>query len=131
LERMTTTTLEPDRIHQIGLEAVDRIHAQMREIMHRVKFQGSLQEFFDHMRTSPQFYHPETQEGRAEYLREATALIDAMENKLPQLFATLPQAQLVVKAVEPFREQSAGKAFYQRPSPDGSRPGTYYVNLYR
>jgi uncharacterized protein (DUF885 family) len=42
----------------------------------------------------------------------------------------LPKAPLVVKAVEPFREKSAGKAFYQRPPPDGSRPGTYYVNLY-
>jgi uncharacterized protein (DUF885 family) len=50
--------------------------------------------------------------------------------KLPQWFRTLPKAPLVVKPVEAFREKSAGKAFYQRPAPDGSRPGTYYVNLY-
>ncbi|MFZ1743511.1 MAG: DUF885 domain-containing protein, partial [Pontixanthobacter sp.] len=56
--------------------------------------------------------------------------LDAMEKKLPEFFATLPKDPLRVKAVEAFREQSAGKAFYQSPAPDGSRPGTYYVNLY-
>jgi uncharacterized protein (DUF885 family) len=54
-----------------------------------------------------------------------------MRNRLPQLFLTLPRADVVVKAVEPFREKSAGKAFYQQSTPDGSRPGVYYVNLYR
>jgi uncharacterized protein (DUF885 family) len=54
----------------------------------------------------------------------------AVTAKLPQWFTTLPRAPLVVKPVEAFREKSAGKAFYQRPAPDGSRPGTYYVNLY-
>src|SRR3546814_11270406 len=53
-----------------------------------------------------------------------------MEVRLPAWFNTLPKAPLQVKAVEAFREKSAGKAFYQSPSPDGSRPGTYYVNLY-
>ena len=54
----------------------------------------------------------------------------AMEAKLPEYFATLPKDKLTVKPVEAFREKSAGKAFYSRPAPDGSRPGTYYVNLY-
>jgi uncharacterized protein (DUF885 family) len=53
-----------------------------------------------------------------------------MEAKLPEYFSTLPKDPLVVKPVEAFREKSAGKAFYSRPAPDGSRPGTYYVNLY-
>jgi uncharacterized protein (DUF885 family) len=54
-----------------------------------------------------------------------------MRSRLPELFLTLPKAPIVVKAVEPFREKSAGKAFYQRPSADGKRPGIYYANLYR
>ena len=49
---------------------------------------------------------------------------------MPQWFGILPQAPLEVKPVEAFREKSAGKAFYQSPTPDGSRPGRYYVNLY-
>lgn len=58
-------------------------------------------------------------------------MIEAMRERLPELFHREPKAPMVVKAVEPFREASAGKAFYQRPAPDGSRPGVYYVNLYR
>jgi len=58
-------------------------------------------------------------------------MIDTMRDRLPEMFNTFPKADLVVKAVEPFREKGAGKAFYNRPAADGSRPGTYYANLYR
>ena len=61
---------------------------------------------------------------------EATRLIDVMREQLPEMFGLLPEAELVVKRVEAFREKSAGKAFYQGPPPDGSRPGIYYANLY-
>jgi uncharacterized protein (DUF885 family) len=81
------------------------------------------------MRTDPQFYLPDTEEGRAEYLKRATTIIDTMRGRLDELFLTKPKADVVVKAVEKFREKSAGKAFYQRPAPDGSRPGMFYVNL--
>ena len=79
---------------------------------------------------SPEFYYENTDEGRAAYLKEATAIIDDMRENLPSAFNTFPKADLIVKRVEPFREKSAGKAFYQRPAIDGSRPGTYYANLY-
>jgi uncharacterized protein (DUF885 family) len=102
----------------------------MRAIMKQVGFAGDLQDFFEFTRTDPQFYYPETSEGKQAYLDEATALIDDMKTRLDSLFKVKPKADLVVKAVEPFREKSAGKAFYQRPAPDGSRPGTYYANLY-
>jgi len=64
-------------------------------------------------------------------LAEATRIIDTMKSRLDELFIVKPKADMVVKAVEPFREQSAGKAFYEQPSMDGSRPGIYYANLYR
>ncbi|WGL17689.1 DUF885 domain-containing protein [Microbulbifer bruguierae] len=127
----TTTDMTAEQIHQVGLSEVARIHDEMREIMQKVKFEGSLQEFFEFMRTDKQFYYPETDEGKQRYLNEATAIIDTMKGRLDELFITKPKADLVVKAVEPFREKSAGKAFYQRPAPDGSRPGIYYANLYR
>ncbi|HEY8567590.1 DUF885 domain-containing protein [Microbulbifer sp.] len=131
LKVYTTTDMTADEIHQKGLEEVARIHEEMREIMKKVKFEGSLQEFFEFMRTDPQFYYPETEEGKQRYLKEATAIIDTMKGRLDELFITKPKADLIVKAVEPFREKSAGKAFYQRPAPDGSRPGIYYANLYK
>lgn len=131
LEQTTTTTLSANEIHDIGLAEVDRIHEEMREIMKAVKFKGNLQEFFVFMRDDKQFYYPDTEAGKEKYLTEATAFIDTMKAELDKLFITKPKADLTVKAVEPFREKSAGKAFYQRPAPDGSRPGIYYANLYQ
>ncbi len=131
LANMTTTDMSATEIHDLGLAEMDRIHAEMTVIKDKVGFDGSLQEFFVFMRNDSQFYKPDTDEGRAEYLAEATAYIDTMRENLPRMFNTFPKADLVVKAVEPFREKAAGKAFYQRPAPDGSRPGTYYANLYQ
>ena len=131
LNQTTTTNLSAAEIHELGLQEVERIHDEMRAIMAKVEFGGSLQEFFRFMATDEQFYFPNDAEGRKEYLTQATALIDNMRNDLPKLFNVGPKAELSVKAVEPFREQSAGKAFYQRPAPDGSRPGIYYANLFR
>lgn len=130
LNRTTTTDLTADQIHQIGLDEVARIHDEMRVIMTKVGFKGTLNEFFQFMRHDPQFYYAGDDAGRQRYLTEATALINTMKGELDQLFITKPKADLKVKKVEEFREKSAGKAFYQQPAPDGSRPGIYYANLY-
>ena len=130
LENYTTTSLTADEIHDIGLANVDRIHGEMRAIMAQVEFEGSLQDFFVLLRDDDRFYYPNTEEGKAAYLADARQMIERMEAKLPEYFGLLPKAGLEVKAVEPFRERSAGKAFYQIPALDGSRPGTYYANLY-
>ena len=131
LKNYTTTGLTADEIHAIGLAEVARIHDEMRAIMKQVGFEGDLAAFFDFMRTDERFYYPDTPEGREAWLADANRHIVAMRAKLPELFVTLPKAEVVVKAVEPFREKSAGKAFYQRPTADGSRPGVFYGNLYR
>ncbi len=130
LSRTTTTDLTADEIHQIGLDEVKRIHDEMRLIMTKVGFKGNLNEFFEFMRHDPQFYYAGDDAGRQRYLTEATDLINTMKGELDQLFITKPKADLKVKKVEAFREKSAGKAFYQQPAPDGSRPGIYYANLY-
>ena len=82
------------------------------------------------MRTDDQFYYPNTEEGRQQYLQRADAVLAEMDARLDELFRVRPKADLDVKAVEEFRQKSAGKAFYQQPAPDGSRPGRYYANLY-
>lgn len=130
LSNYTTTGLSADQIHQIGLDNVARIHGEMKAIMQKTGFQGDLKAFFKFMREDKRFYAPNTDAGRQIYLDETDKAKTAVTALLPQWFGTLPQAPLVIKRVEPFREKSAGKAFYQRPAPDGSRPGTYYVNLY-
>ena len=131
LANYTTTNMTPEQIHQLGLAQVVRIHKEMGVVQKKMGVKGDLQAFFKYMRTEPKFYAPETAEGRALYLSETQKAKDAITPLLPKWFGTLPQAPLVVKPVEAFREKSAGKAFYQRPAPDGSRPGTYYANLYK
>jgi uncharacterized protein (DUF885 family) len=129
LRRTTTSNLTADQIHQLGLKEVERVHAEMRKIKGKVEFKGDLQAFFKFMREDQQFYLPDTDEGRAKYLAQAVEIVDTMKKRLDELFITKPRADIVVKAVEKFREKSAGKAFYQQPAPDGSRPGMFYVNL--
>jgi uncharacterized protein (DUF885 family) len=131
LENFTTTKLTASEIHNIGLREVARLQGEMRRVMKEVGFEGDLQAFFNFMRTDDRFYYPDTPEGQAAWLAAATQSIAAIRARLPEMFVTLPKADLVVRAVEPFREKSAGKAFYQRPAQDGSRPGIFYANLYR
>ncbi|WP_417477385.1 DUF885 domain-containing protein [Maricaulis sp.] len=129
LNGYTTMDISAEEIHQLGLSEVARIHDEMRGIMDQVGFEGSLQDFFEFMRTDPQFQYANDEAGRTAYLADATALIDTMREALPQMFNTFPRAELEVRRVEAFREASAGKAFYNRPAPDGSRPAYYYANL--
>lgn len=131
LANYTTTKLNADEIHALGLAQVARIHGEVREIMKQTGFKGDLKAFFKFMREDPRFYAPNTDEGRARYLAETQIAYDKIKPLLSKWFGVLPQAPLEVKRVEAFREKSAGKAFYQRPAPDGSRPGVYYANLYQ
>ena len=130
LNRATTTAMTAEQIHELGLSEVARIHREMEAILKETGFKGTLQEFFEFMRTDDQFYYADSDAGREAYMKKAKAIIDAMRGRLDELFLTKPKADIVVKRVEAFREQSAGKAFYNSPAPDGSRPGIYYANLY-
>ncbi len=130
LKRTTTTDLTANEIHEIGLNEVARIHKEMNAIRNKVHFKGTLQEFFQFMKTDKQFYYTADKQGKEAYLKKAVYLIDQMKTRLDEIFITKPKADIIVKAVESFREKSAGKAFYNRPAADGSRPGIYYANLY-
>jgi len=129
LKVSTTTDLTADQIHQTGLDELARIQGEMRAIMDKVGFKGSLQDFFTLLKTDPKFQYPNTPEGKAAYLKDATAFVDQVMAAAPKWFGRLPKAKLEVRAVEAWREATAGIAFYNRPAPDGSRPGIYYVNL--
>lgn len=129
LARTTTTDLTAEEIHEIGLSEVARIHEEMRGIMKQVEFEGDLKDFFKYLKEDEQFFYPNTDEGKQAYIDSATVIIENMKARLDELFITKPKADMIVKRVEAFRENSAGSAFYQSPAPDGSRPGTYYANL--
>ena len=125
-EAMTTTTLSPDEIHALGLEQVARIRNEMEQVKTQVGFNGDLASFFTNLKTDPQFYYAEPDELLQAY-RDLKTRIDAT---LPRLFANQPTVDYEVRAVESFRAQSAAGASYQPPSPDGSRPGIFYINTW-
>jgi uncharacterized protein (DUF885 family) len=129
LRASTTTDLSADAIHQLGLNEVRRIHGEMETIKRRVGFAGTLQQFFAHIKNGAQFKYPNTDAGRELYLADAKAFIAQVMSKAPDYFSRLPKAPLEVRAVEAWRQETASVAFYNQPSPDGSRPGIYYVNL--
>jgi len=130
LDQYTTLGLTAEQIHEIGLSEVARIHEEIYAIMEEVAFEGTLQEFFDFMRTDPQFYYPQSDKGRQMYLDQVNVVVDTLSARIDELFYGLPSIPLVVKPVEAYREASAGIAFYSRGQADGSRPGIYYANLY-
>jgi uncharacterized protein (DUF885 family) len=131
LKRMTTTDMSATEIHDLGLSEVARIHDEMRVIMKQVGFEGSLQEFFAQVKNDPKQYYEDSDAGREAYLKDADSIIEIMKTRLDDVFIVKPKAGLIVKQVEAFREKSAGKAFYNQPSADGTTPGTYYANLYQ
>jgi uncharacterized protein (DUF885 family) len=125
----TTTPMTADEIHKIGLSEVARLLGEMEAIKTKVGFKGTLKDFFTFMRTDKQFYYPNTDAGRAAYLAQAEQYLGDMQKKLPEYFGILPKAGLVVKRVEPFREEPGGAQHYFGGTPDGSRPGIFYAHL--
>ena len=122
----TTMDLPPDQIHQVGLDEVARIRAEMMAVKQQVGFQGDLDAFFKHLEDDPQFYFGNEQELLGAY-RDVKRRIDAL---LPKLFSDFPKADYEIRPVEAFRAASAAGASYQAPSADGKRPGIFYINTF-
>lgn len=132
LANQTTTNLTADEIHEIGLAEVSRLRGEMEAIREEFGFDGTLPEFFAFLRdekSDERLYYPDTDAGRQGYIGDATAAIDKIKAELPNYFGILPKADLVVKRVEPFREQDGAAQHYFGGTPDGSRPGIYYAHL--
>ncbi len=123
----TTTNLSPQEIHQIGLDELKRIHADMRKIMSEVGFEGDLVAFIEHLRNDPA-QHNRTAE---EMLQRHAAILKRSDALLPRLFGVLPKTPYELKEIEPFRAAAAPTAYYYDAPEDGSRPGYFYVNTYR
>ena len=124
----TSTTLEltPEEVHRIGLAEVARIHAEMEKVKDEVGFDGTLAEFLRHLQTDPRYRYNTREEMLADY-RAAQVRIDALTDRL---FDVRPRANYEIRPVEPFRERSFAGGAYQAASPDGSRPGVFYLNTY-
>jgi uncharacterized protein (DUF885 family) len=129
LANSTTTSMTADEIHNFGLKEVARLRGEMEAVKNQVGFKGTLKEFFTFMREDPQFFFPNTDEGREAYLEGARQHLAFINARLPEYFGILPKAKLEVKRVEAFREQPGAAQHYFPGTPDGSRPGVYYAHL--
>ena len=131
LGQTTTTELDAEAIHRLGLAEVERIHKEMRAIIKPTGYQGELSDFFAQLQADPSMFFPQTEVGKQAYIDESKLVISAIKARLPELFNVFPKGDIEVKPVEPFREKgSIGSAFYQPGSPDGSRSGVFYINTY-
>ncbi|MBM4191995.1 MAG: DUF885 domain-containing protein [Gammaproteobacteria bacterium] len=123
----TLSSLTADEIHDIGLAEVRRIRAEMMAVKEKVGFKGSLQEFFTFLRTDPQFYYKSSQELFEGYL----AVSKRIDPNLVRVFGKLPRTPYGVRPIPMTSAPNTTTAYYQGPAADGTRPGFYYVNLYR
>ena len=123
----TTTDLTPEQIHAIGLQEVERIRGEMQTVMTQVGFTGSRQQFFDKLRTDPQFYYKTPDELYRAYVVTAKQI----EPELPALFGKLYRTPFGVRPIPMTSAPNTTTAYYSGPSLDGRRAGYYYVNLYR
>lgn len=126
-QKFTTTQLTPQEIHDIGQREVARIRAEMETIQKQVKFTGSFQEFLTHLRTDSRFYY----EDPNDLLLAYRACCKRIDPQLPKLFHRLPKTAYEIVPIPAQMAPDTTTAYYQQPSADGSRPGRYFVNLYR
>ena len=126
VQSTTTLPLTPEEIHQTGLSEVARITAEMEKVRQQVGFNGTLPQFFEHLRTDPKFKKP-TREALTQGYYDIGKTVDA---KLSTYFTTIPKSKLEIRPYEEFREKFQAGGSYESGTPDGSRPGIFYFNAY-
>ena len=127
VQHFTTTDLSPEAIHQIGLDEVARIRGEMEAVIAEVGFDGELAAFNDFLRTAPQFYYDTPEE----LLEGYQAVAKRLDPELVKLFGKLPRVPYGVRPIPDEIAPDTTTAYYMPPTPDGKRPGWYYVNLYK
>ena len=126
VEGTTTLPLEPDYLHELGLSEVARIKNGLEQIKQEVGFEGTLNEFFDYVRTDEQF-KPESREALTQSYYDIGEQVD---EKIGEYFSLVPKTPLEIKPYEEYREKFEAGGSYNSGAPDGSRPGTFYFNAY-
>ena len=123
----TTTTLSPKEIHQMGLDEVRRIRGEMETVIKELEFKGSFKDFLTFLREDERFYYKTSEELFEGYL----AVSKRIDPELVKLFGNLPRTPYGLRAIPEESAPDTTTAYYMSPSPDGLRPGYYYVNLYK
>lgn len=125
VKQWTTTEMTPEEIHQLGLNEVARLHAEMEKVKTQVGFKGTLMEFFDYVRNKPElkpFKKPE------EVIANFERIYSLIKPNVDKLFSLQPKTKFEIRRTEAFREKTAS-AEYMQGTADGSRPGIFYVPI--
>ncbi len=126
----TTTAMTPEEIHQMGVELIASMSAEMDTILRAQGMtQGSVGARMQALARRPDQLYPNTDAGRTQMLADLNAQITAVTARMPEYFGTLARAALEIKRVPPYIEAGAPGGYYQSPALDGSRAGAYYINL--
>ena len=127
VRRYTTTNLTPDQVHEIGLKEVVRVRAEMDAVMKQTGFKGSRDDFFNFLRTDPRFFYKSPDD----LLEAYKALAKTVDPNLVKVFRKLPREPYGVEAIPAVAAPDTTAAYYRPGAADGSRAGTYFVNLYK
>lgn len=126
IEQTTTLPLTADYLHNLGLSEVARIKQGMEEVKNEVGFKGTLGEFFEFIRTDPQF----KPKSREDLTQRYYAIGKEVDQQVPKFFSKVPKTALEIRPYEEFREKFEAGGSYESGTPDGSRPGVFYFNAY-
>jgi uncharacterized protein (DUF885 family) len=130
LAQATTTNFTPDEVHNIGLQQVAELTAQLDALLKAAGYtKGTVGERLQALNSDPSQLYPNTDAGRAELIKSLNAGVAGMMGRLPGAFATLPDQPLEIRRVPPEIQDGAPNGYYRRASLDGSRPAIYFINL--
>ncbi len=126
----TTTGMTPGEIHRLGLEEVERLETKMHEILcEQGRCDGTVGERMAGLNADERFLFEDSDGGREATLQAYREIAVAAEQALADWFHDGPTAELEVRRVPEYREDTAFRAYYMRPAADGSRPGVFFANL--
>ncbi len=126
VEESTTLPMDPETIHQLGLSEVARIKSDLEKLQKEVRFKGTLNQFFDYVRTDPKF-QPKTRESLTQSYYDIGKQVDA---RIGDYFSLIPRSKLEIRPYDTSTEEFEAGGSYQSGSADGARPGVFYFNAY-
>ena len=126
IQRFTTIKISPEELHQTGVSENARIRAEMELIKQKVDFQGTLDDFLEHLRTDPKFYAKSAEE----LMQTAALILKRADGRLPELFGHLPRIPYGLREIPAYVAPQTTAAYYWPPATDGTRGGVYYLNTY-
>jgi len=130
LRHYTTTAMSAEEVHRVGLEQVAEISAELDAILRGAGLtEGTVGERLNRLNTRPDQLYPDTEKGRADLLASLTEGVAAMQARLPQAFATIPDQPLEIRRVPVEIQDGAPNGYYNIAALDGSRPAIYWINL--